>query len=133
MNNLDEGAHPFHLVRLHSLPQYQFSTNGVNTQHGHHFYVLIVHKASIGWGSYNPFRDEFPPGLVSHSEGLSDLNPDTPYNISRAVLRDTVQIPSRGYAVLRFRADNPGVWMFHCHILWHLASGMAMLVDVMRG
>lgn len=52
------------------------------------------------------------------------------YDTSRAALRDTVNIPSRSYAVLRFRADNPGVWLFHCHILWHLATGMAMLVDV---
>lgn len=22
--------------------------------------------------------------------------------------------------------------MFHCHILWHLASGMAMIMDVMN-
>jgi hypothetical protein len=22
------------------------------------------------------------------------------------------------------------VWMLHCHILWHLATGMAMLIDV---
>lgn len=41
-------------------------------------------------------------------------------------------IPRRGHAVLRIRADNPGVWLFHCHLLWHLASGMAMLVEVMN-
>ncbi|RYO86283.1 hypothetical protein DL766_003318 [Monosporascus sp. MC13-8B] len=29
-----------------------------------------------------------------------------------------------GNAVLRFRADNPGVWLFHCHIEWHVASGL---------
>lgn len=83
----------------------------------------------MGWGSYNPFTDEFPPGL--HGSPVQAAL-DTPYNLSRAVLRDTVEIPSRGYAVLRFRAENPGVWLFHCHILWHLVSGMAMLVDVMR-
>ena len=22
------------------------------------------------------------------------------------------------------------MWMLHCHILWHLATGMAMLIDV---
>ncbi|KAF2860222.1 multicopper oxidase [Piedraia hortae CBS 480.64] len=27
--------------------------------------------------------------------------------------------------VIRFRADNPGVWLFHCHIDWHLISGLA--------
>ncbi|KAL5358001.1 multicopper oxidase-domain-containing protein [Aspergillus floccosus] len=106
VNNLDDGGHPFHL-------------------HGHHFYILAVHKAAIGWGSYNPFTDDAPPGLdmdkYPHTNG---------YDLSRAMYRDTVYIPSRAYAVLRFKADNPGIWMFHCHILWHLANGMAMLVDV---
>lgn len=81
----------------------------------------------FGWGSYNPFEDPVPPGLESES---MDGNPFHPYELSRIALRDTVQIPSRGYAVLRFRADNPGVWLFHCHILWHLATGMAMVMDV---
>ncbi|OJJ34829.1 hypothetical protein ASPWEDRAFT_51086 [Aspergillus wentii DTO 134E9] len=106
VNNLDDSPHPFHL-------------------HGHHFYILQVYQAPIGWGSYNPFSDPHPPGSAPGSNRSS-------YDLTKATLRDTVYIPSRGYAVLRFRADNPGVWMFHCHILWHLASGMAMLVDVMR-
>lgn len=62
---------------------------------------------------------------------MTDNIVTSPYNLSRAVLRDTVQIPTRGYAVLRFRAENPGVWLFHCHVLWHLANGMAMVVDAM--
>ena len=28
--------------------------------------------------------------------------------------------------ILRFKADNEGIWMLHCHILFHQASGMAM-------
>lgn len=51
---------------------------------------------------------------------------------SRVVLRDTVQIPRRGFAILRFHAHNPGLWLFHCHIAWHLTSGMAMIIDVME-
>lgn len=87
---------------------------------------------NLGWGSYNPFTDAFPPGLEPLQPSTDEQTESTiqPYDLSRAMLRDTVQIPSRGYAVLRFRADNPGVWLFHCHILWHLATGMAMLVDV---
>ncbi|KAJ4989338.1 multicopper oxidase [Stagonosporopsis vannaccii] len=38
--------------------------------------------------------------------------------------RDTVLVQPNGYAVLRFRSDNPGVWLFHCHIEWHVASGL---------
>ncbi|KAI9343302.1 Cupredoxin [Zopfochytrium polystomum] len=32
-----------------------------------------------------------------------------------------------GYTIVRFVADNPGVWLFHCHIDWHIAAGLAML------
>ncbi|CEG43340.1 hypothetical protein F442_08030 [Plasmopara halstedii] len=32
-----------------------------------------------------------------------------------------------GYLVLRFNADNPGVWIFHCHIDWHLEAGLSMI------
>ncbi|KAG4220106.1 hypothetical protein PC116_g31415, partial [Phytophthora cactorum] len=38
--------------------------------------------------------------------------------------RDTLVLFPTGYIVLRFRADNPGVWLFHCHIEWHVASGL---------
>jgi len=26
-------------------------------------------------------------------------------------------------------ADNPGKWFFHCHNIWHLATGMAQAVQ----
>ncbi|KAJ3270860.1 hypothetical protein HK104_004832 [Borealophlyctis nickersoniae] len=29
-----------------------------------------------------------------------------------------------GSAVIRFRADNPGIWLFHCHIQWHMETGL---------
>ncbi|OQE38702.1 hypothetical protein PENCOP_c008G08284 [Penicillium coprophilum] len=114
INNLDEGSHPFHM-------------------HGHHFYILAVHQAEFGWGSYNPFVDKIPPHLETDTDDAQSSNTGynpSLYDISRAALRDTVRIPSRGYAVLRFRADNPGVWLLHCHMLWHSATGMAMLIDV---
>ncbi|EEY66763.1 multicopper oxidase, putative [Phytophthora infestans T30-4] len=33
-----------------------------------------------------------------------------------------------GYLVIRFTADNPGVWIFHCHIDWHLEAGLSMIL-----
>lgn len=38
--------------------------------------------------------------------------------------RDTFMVRPNGNIVLRFRADNPGVWLFHCHIEWHISSGL---------
>ncbi|TVY31799.1 Iron transport multicopper oxidase [Lachnellula subtilissima] len=38
--------------------------------------------------------------------------------------RDTFVLYPQGYIVLRFQADNPGVWLFHCHIEWHVDQGL---------
>jgi iron transport multicopper oxidase len=35
-------------------------------------------------------------------------------------------LQDESYAVLRFRADNPGVWMFHCHTELHVGSGLTV-------
>ncbi|KAK8211353.1 hypothetical protein M8818_003320 [Zalaria obscura] len=38
--------------------------------------------------------------------------------------RDTFMVRPNGNFVVRFKADNPGVWLFHCHIEWHMDSGL---------
>ena len=75
--------------------------------HGHHFQVLSrVHTGGGDWpgpdhaGSYNPK----PPR------------------------RDTVSVFPRSHAVLRFEATNPGVYLFHCHIEWHVEMGLTATI-----
>ncbi|ODN00019.1 Iron transport multicopper oxidase FET3, partial [Orchesella cincta] len=72
--------------------------------HGHHFWV--VGKGSKGDGSYNPRR---------HTLNLGGHR------------RDTAMVKEKSYLVIRFFADNPGVWKFHCHIDWHNLTGMGMV------
>jgi FtsP/CotA-like multicopper oxidase with cupredoxin domain len=43
---------------------------------------------------------------------------------------DTVLIPPRETADIAFVADNPGDWMFHCHILDHQDGGMMAVIRV---
>lgn len=43
---------------------------------------------------------------------------------------DTVLIPLREAADIAFVADNPGDWMFHCHILDHQHGGMMGVIRV---
>ena len=38
--------------------------------------------------------------------------------------RDTVLVPPRESAEIAFVADNPGDWMFHCHVTDHQEAGM---------
>ena len=42
---------------------------------------------------------------------------------------DTLLVgPSETWDVA-FAADNPGIWMFHCHVLLHAASGMSLTIN----
>jgi FtsP/CotA-like multicopper oxidase with cupredoxin domain len=45
-------------------------------------------------------------------------------------LVDTSLLPPRERAEIAFVADNPGDWMFHCHVLEHQASGMMATIRV---
>lgn len=40
--------------------------------------------------------------------------------------RDTAMLPGAGYLLLAFPADNPGVWVMHCHIAWHASQGLSV-------
>lgn len=42
--------------------------------------------------------------------------------------RDTLMVQNYGHAVIRFRANNPGVWLLHCHIEWHVEAGLVATI-----
>lgn len=44
-------------------------------------------------------------------------------------MRDTVYVPANGEAVIALDTLNPGNWMFHCHILYHMANGMMTVMQ----
>lgn len=58
-------------------------------------------------------------------------------NTTNPIRRDTLTVPGYGWALIRFEADNPGLWAFHCHIAWHMEAGLLMQfmerTDLMAG
>jgi FtsP/CotA-like multicopper oxidase with cupredoxin domain len=44
--------------------------------------------------------------------------------------QDTVLVAPRERVEIAFVADNPGDWMFHCHVLEHQAAGMMTTIRV---
>jgi FtsP/CotA-like multicopper oxidase with cupredoxin domain len=80
----------------------------------------------------NPTNHSHPMHLHGHNmfilqEGTgswdgSIVNPDNPQR------RDVQMLPSNGYIVWQINADNPGVWSFHCHVVWHVGGGLYMNV-----
>lgn len=60
--------------------------------HGHDFWIL-----GTGVGQFSDV-------------GISALNFENPTR------RDTEMLPAGGWLVVAFNTDNPGAWLFHCHI-----------------
>lgn len=72
--------------------------------HGHNFQAIYRSAEDAGtFEENNPQESDFSP---------------------MPMRRDTFVLYPTGFIVLRFRADNPGVWLFHCHIEWHVSSGL---------
>ncbi|XP_062551445.1 uncharacterized protein LOC134216595 [Armigeres subalbatus] len=44
--------------------------------------------------------------------------------------KDTISIPNEGYVKVRFRANNAGFWLVHCHFEWHLGTGMGLILQI---
>jgi hypothetical protein len=44
---------------------------------------------------------------------------------TRSPLKHTVDVPPMSKRVVEFEANEAKDWMFHCHILYHMMSGMA--------
>ncbi|RMD40677.1 hypothetical protein DV735_g4428, partial [Chaetothyriales sp. CBS 134920] len=66
--------------------------------HGHDFFVL-----GAGDGTF---------------DNTQTLNYDNPPR------RDVALLPASGYLVVAFNTDNPGAWLVHCHIAWHISLGL---------
>lgn len=86
--------------------------------HGHIFQT--IYRSPAGDDDDNPII--YNPSNPEHNKF-----PETP------MLRDTIVVNPNGFIRLRFKADNPGVWLFHCHVDWHLEQGLAItLIEAPR-
>ncbi|KIH87025.1 iron transport multicopper oxidase fet3 precursor [Sporothrix brasiliensis 5110] len=69
--------------------------------HGHQFQVLARPESGAGtWDGQESNLAATPPR------------------------RDTIAVNANSYAVLRIQVAHPGVFLFHCHIEWHVEMGL---------
>jgi FtsP/CotA-like multicopper oxidase with cupredoxin domain len=74
-------------------------------------------------------RTAFPHPMHLHGHHMKLLSiDDQPVTATRWV--DSPLVMPRQRMELAFVADNPGKWLFHCHVLEHHAAGMGALVRV---
>ncbi|KAK3936690.1 laccase [Diplogelasinospora grovesii] len=80
--------------------------------HGHDFVILgrspDATPASQTQYIFNPSTDIFR------------LNGNNPAR------RDVAMLPAKGWLLLAFQTDNPGAWLMHCHIAWHVSHGLSV-------
>ncbi|KAH7390703.1 Cupredoxin [Pyrenochaeta sp. MPI-SDFR-AT-0127] len=69
--------------------------------HGHDFYILA-------------------------QEASATFDDSVELNLKNPPRRDVATLPASGYLVIAFLTDNPGAWLMHCHIGWHVAEGLAL-------
>ncbi|RXW13760.1 hypothetical protein EST38_g12094 [Candolleomyces aberdarensis] len=73
-------------------------------------------------GTPHPFH------LHGHAFSVIKSADSNTFNFENPVRRDVVSIGGVGqFAVIRFVTDNPGPWIFHCHIEPHLSAGLAVV------
>ncbi|KAL1555161.1 L-ascorbate oxidase [Salvia divinorum] len=75
--------------------------------------------------------------VVGYGEGEFRERDAARFNLRDPPFRNTAVIYPYGWTAVRFVADNPGVWAFHCHIEPHLHLGMGVVfaegVDLVQG
>ncbi|XP_048752208.2 uncharacterized protein LOC125663848 isoform X2 [Ostrea edulis] len=84
--------------------------------HGYNFRVVAMEKLGNSTS-------------VEHVRLLDDMGLIN-RKLHRAISKDTVTVPDGGYTIIRFHATNPGFWLFHCHIAFHMEMGMSMVLQV---
>ncbi|XP_077236893.1 laccase-17-like [Tasmannia lanceolata] len=96
---------------------------------------LVMQDTSFLLGEPHPLHFHgFNFFLVGQGFGNFDPNKDpSNFNLVDPVERNTVGVPVGGWVAVRFLADNPGVWLMHCHLEDHASWGMEMAWVVLDG
>ncbi|CAF4538365.1 unnamed protein product, partial [Rotaria sp. Silwood2] len=92
-------------------------------------HYLVPYQAVVDILLENKDKGEHPFHLHGHSFWIisSSDNPQAEQLYSGAYIqRDVVSVPGSGWAKIRFLANNPGAWLFHCHIEWHFDAGLTL-------
>lgn len=106
INSIDHMRHPWHL-------------------HGHNFQVV-----SIGSGGEGSLNFDSKSNNAAWDVYFSDLeywrkNPNKSPSI-----RDSINIPGNSFAVIRFKPTQPGNWLLHCHVDWHVSKGLGTVLHI---
>eukprot|EP00897_Mesotaenium_endlicherianum_P004752 jgi/Mesen1/4304/ME000022S03593 len=96
-------------------------------------FVQVVLQNHIFPNGHHPFHlhgQDF--WLVGRGEGTFNASAweSYEYNLQDPPQLSTVMLYDSQWLALRFRANNPGVWLLHCHVEPHMGAGMMAVLRV---
>lgn len=106
---------------LNNVEIYGSNTNSYLVQDGE-IVDIVINNYDLGKHPFHLHGHNFQ--IIYKSPELEEPQP---FNYSGIEIpkypsmRDTVIVELNGNLVIRFKADNPGVWFFHCHVDYHVA------------
>lgn len=111
-----------------------FNTTGVAPSYGfeNQYIISIPENQVVDLLITNMDEGAHPFHLHGHEFWVMATSPEQYFpwhtygslNTTNPLRRDTVTVDAYGWALIRFRSDNPGMWAFHCHITWHMEAGL---------
>ncbi|HQT76214.1 MAG TPA: multicopper oxidase domain-containing protein [Rhodopila sp.] len=101
-----------------SMKPYRWTIDGRSW--GDHQALAVAQGQRVALDIVNRSQMAHPMHLHGHHFQVVALNGQA----VAGAMRDTVLVPAGGSVRVVFDADNPGRWLFHCHNLYHMATGM---------
>ncbi|CAH0515244.1 unnamed protein product [Peronospora belbahrii] len=114
------------------------TANAIKLKHNDHVEVVVVNETP----DQHPFHlHVHSPWIVGSGYASRDAiiaGNLTTLRLNGPMQHDVFTVPEcrtdasgactdLGFVVFRINADNPGVWLMHCHIDWHFVLGLSML------
>lgn len=99
----------------------------VEEAHHHEPLLTFVRGKTYVIAMTNKTGFDHPIHLHGHFFRVLSINGE---KLKQEVWRDTVMLTPWSDAVIALVAEEPGDWMFHCHVLEHAAAGMMAVVRV---
>jgi FtsP/CotA-like multicopper oxidase with cupredoxin domain len=119
----------FDLRLTGNMARYEWTINGIafdtKKPSGQPALVHVKQGQRVAVKFINQTGMSHPMHLHGHSFQVIEINGKP----QKGALRDTLLVTPKSSVTVAFDANNPGTWYLHCHVLWHLAAGMATLVQ----
>lgn len=128
LSNLGMGAGWFHPIHMHGHSFHVIKMGYASFDEKYGF--LVEQNKDIDCSGGKKRSNDYSFCQNATWRNQSWLNGNIPGQELRYPPRkDTIIVPDGGYAVIRFKANNPGIWIIHCHIEIHSLQGMALLLN----